>query len=71
MCSSDLACEQVERRLAAYQQIETDPAADAEMQRIIRGGLEKQTVLPVLPPPPAPREADTAGRRTRVNRRRG
>ena len=65
------ACEQVERRLAAYQQIETDPAADAEMQRIIFSGLEKQTTLPVLPPPPAPREADTSGRRTRVNRRRG
>jgi hypothetical protein len=41
------------------------------MQRIIFSGLEKQTTLPVLPPPPTPREADTAGRRTRVNRRRG
>jgi trimethylamine:corrinoid methyltransferase-like protein len=63
------AIEEVDRRLAAYQSIETDPAVDAEMLAIIRGGMETPTELPTLPPPPerAPSDA-TAGRRR--NRRR-
>ena len=64
------ACEQVDRRLAAYEPIETDAAVDAEMKRLIVSGLESQTTLPVLPPPPGPRAADSAGRSTRANRRR-
>jgi trimethylamine--corrinoid protein Co-methyltransferase len=65
------ANEEVERRLAAYVPIETDPAIDAEMRRLISAGLEQQTELPVLPPPPEPVAATTAvGRRNRPGRRR-
>ena len=42
----------MERRLSAYVLPETDPAIDAELQRIIRSGLVSQTVLPSVPPPP-------------------
>ena len=64
------AAEQVEKRLAAYVQIATDPAADAEMRRMILAGLKDQKELPVLPPPPehAPGEAAAPGRR-RTGRR--
>jgi trimethylamine--corrinoid protein Co-methyltransferase len=66
------ACEQVEKRLASYQPLETEPALDAEMRRIVMSGLESQTELPVLPPPPAPRAPEgVAGRRGRAGRRRG
>ena len=47
------AIAEVERRLAAYQPIETDPLADLELQRIIRAGLESQTELPSVPLPAA------------------
>ena len=33
------ATDEVNRRLGAYRQLETDPAIDAELQRIIRSGL--------------------------------
>lgn len=66
------ACEQVDRRLAAYVPIETDPAVDAEMRRMIVSGLREQTQLPQLPPPPEPSAtAPPAGRRGHFNRRRG
>jgi trimethylamine--corrinoid protein Co-methyltransferase len=66
------ACEQVEKRLASYQPLETEPALDAEMRRIVMSGLESQTELPVLPPPPARRAPEgVAGRRGRAGRRRG
>jgi trimethylamine--corrinoid protein Co-methyltransferase len=45
------AVAEVERRLAAYVTPETDPAIEAELQRIIRSGLVSQTVLPEVPPP--------------------
>ncbi len=67
---------EVERRLAAYRQVETDPIAELEMQRIIRSGLVSQTDLPLVPPAPQPAvisEADVAdgvGRGRRVNARR-
>ncbi len=65
------ACEEVERRLAAYQAFETDPAIDTELRRIIVSGLVEQTELPVLPPPPAAHEPPgVAGRRGRPGRRR-
>ena len=66
------ACEQVDKRLARYNPIETDPVVDAEMRRIVASGFESQTELPVLPPPPEPRApAAVAGRRGRAGRRRG
>jgi len=63
------ACDEVEKRLAAYQPLQTDPSIDAEMRRLVLDGMEQQTALPELPPPPAAREAVVTGRRT--NRRRG
>jgi trimethylamine--corrinoid protein Co-methyltransferase len=65
------ACEQVERRLAAYAPVATDAAADAEMRRIIMAGLQQQSSLPELPPPPEHAAVETvAGRRGRPGRRR-
>jgi trimethylamine--corrinoid protein Co-methyltransferase len=51
------ACEQVDRRLAAYVPIETDPRLDAEMRRMVIAGLLEQTELPELPPAPEPTAA--------------
>lgn len=68
------AADEVDRRLARYRQVETDPAIDAEMARIIRSGLEDQTELPLVPPAPEPAgdadDADGAPRGRRVNARR-
>lgn len=44
------ACSEVEKRLAAYIPVETDPLIDVELRRIIQAGLEKQQHLPELPP---------------------
>jgi len=72
------AVAEVERRLAAYAPIETDPVAERELQRIIKSGLVSQTELPFIPPPPAGGGAAstdvTAGdapRARRANPRRG
>ncbi|HKX98164.1 MAG TPA: trimethylamine methyltransferase family protein [Steroidobacteraceae bacterium] len=64
------AREQVDKRLAAYVQVQTDPAADAEMRRMIVAGMKDQKDLPVLPPPPehSPNETAAPGRR-RTGRR--
>ena len=66
------ACDEVERRLAAYHPLETDPAIDDELRRIIRSGLVAQTDLPVLPPAPLPtaRADATGGRRRNLRRER-
>jgi trimethylamine:corrinoid methyltransferase-like protein len=70
------AVAEVERRLAAYQPVETDPLAELELQRIIKAGLVSQTELPFVPPPPPPGEAAAVGageapRGRRPNPRRG
>jgi trimethylamine--corrinoid protein Co-methyltransferase len=64
------ACEGVEKRLACYAPIETDPALDAELRRLVCAGLQKQTELPALPPPPDPADAPVAPARRRRGRRR-
>jgi trimethylamine--corrinoid protein Co-methyltransferase len=72
------ACDEVDRRLAAYRQVETDEAVVAEMQRIIRSGLVAQSELPLVAPAPEPVElpagggaaGDGAARGRRVNARR-
>jgi trimethylamine--corrinoid protein Co-methyltransferase len=64
------ACEGVEKRLASYVPIETDPALDAELRRLVCAGLQKQTELPALPPPPDPADAPVAPARRRRGRRR-
>jgi trimethylamine:corrinoid methyltransferase-like protein len=64
----------VERRLAAYQPVETEPAVDAELRRILRSGLVSQEELPAVPPPPdasAALAAAAPGRGRRPNPRRG
>ncbi|HEY5657563.1 MAG TPA: trimethylamine methyltransferase family protein [Myxococcota bacterium] len=63
------ACDGVNKRLASYVPIETDPAVDAEMRRLVQSGLEKQTELPALPPPPDPADAPSPGRGRRRGRR--
>ena len=62
---------EVDRRLAAYQPIDTDARAVEELDRIIRSGLVDQTELPFVPPAPEPVALidQTDGRRR--NRRRG
>jgi trimethylamine--corrinoid protein Co-methyltransferase len=65
------ANDEVERRLAAYQPIETDPAIDKAMRETIVAGFETQETLPELPPAPEPQAAAApAGRRGRTRRRR-
>ncbi len=64
------ATDEVNRRLGAYRQLETDPAIDAELQLILRAGLVDQTELPLVPPAPEP-VASEEGPSRRANRRRG
>lgn len=64
------ACEEVERRLAEYVPLETDPRIDAELRRIIRSGLRSQETLPQVPPPPLREAGAEAPRGRRISRRR-
>ena len=59
----------VERRLASYLPIETDPALDAELRRIVQSGMQEPRELPVLPPPPDPALAPAGPRKRRTGRR--
>ena len=69
---AERAREQVELRLANYVPIETDPAVDDEMRRLVKDGLDSQDKLPDLPPPPEPVVAVARGRRQgRRSRNRG
>ena len=67
------AVEAVEERLAAYQPLETDPAVDQEMRRLIRLGMARGQPLPAVPeahPPGAPTpDARSARRQERRARR--
>src|SRR4051794_32361136 len=65
------AAEDVERRLGAYRQLETDPVADAELQRILRSGLVDQTELPLVAPAPEPAGQGEPAAARRRNPRRG
>jgi trimethylamine--corrinoid protein Co-methyltransferase len=60
--------EEVDKRLAAYTPVDTDPAILAEMIRLIRSGLTTDAPLPDIPLPPA--NAPAAEARTRRARRR-
>jgi trimethylamine--corrinoid protein Co-methyltransferase len=66
------AIDEVDRRLASYRQLETDPVLEAELQRIIRSGLTDQTELPLVPAAPEPTMAEEpeGGRRRQNPRRR-
>jgi trimethylamine--corrinoid protein Co-methyltransferase len=65
------AVDEVERRLARYHPIETDPRQVAELERIIRSGLSAQTKLPTVPPPAEPVADEPVGGGRRRNARRG
>jgi trimethylamine--corrinoid protein Co-methyltransferase len=60
----------VERRLASYVPIDTDPALDAELRRFVQSGMKEPRELPVLPPPPDPAQAPARPRKRRGGRRR-
>ena len=64
------ACDEVDRRLAAYRQLETDPAIDAELRAIIRSGLVDQADLPHIPVAPEPVLASGPGTGERRHNRR-
>ena len=66
------AVDEVERRLAAYRQLETDPVLEAELQRIIRSGLSDPSApLPLVAGAPEPvATGDDGEPRRRQNRRR-
>jgi trimethylamine--corrinoid protein Co-methyltransferase len=65
------ACDEVDRRLAAYRQLETDPAIDAELRRIIRSGMnDPDRALPVIPRAPEPVSMTGGAGERRHNRRR-
>lgn len=62
------ATDEVERRLAAYEPIETDPLITAEMERIITSGMKNLAPLPDIPPARG-RPADFPGEDRRRRRR--
>ena len=64
------ACSEVERRLAAWRPVETDPAIDEALRAVILEGMESQDRLPDLPPPPAASAGTARGRRRGRRRRR-
>ena len=64
------ACAEVDRRLAAYRQLETDPLIDAELRRIIQAGLVSQDRLPEIPVAPEPTAPADPSAGRRHNRRR-
>jgi trimethylamine--corrinoid protein Co-methyltransferase len=66
------ASDEVNRRLAAYRQLETDPILDAELLRIIRSGMvDADVALPIVPAAPEPIAAEASpGRRHNLRRER-
>ena len=66
------ATDEVNRRLASYRQLETDPMIERELQRIISSGMtDRNAALPLVAPAPEPQSgADDAGPGRRHNRRR-
>jgi len=67
------ARDEVERGLAAYQPVETSPDIEAEMEAIIKAGLNEQERLPTVPAadkPTGDADAAPAGRRRTGRRRR-
>jgi hypothetical protein len=59
----------VERLLATYEPIETDPAIVTEMRRLIQSGLVEQTELPAVPAPGKRKVVVSEGRERRRRRR--
>ena len=59
----------VDRRLARYEPLETDPAIDAEMRKIIISGFEEQTELPEVPKAEKPKPLATGKSRRRKKKK--
>ena len=57
------ATDEVERRLAAYEPLETDPLIVDEMQQIIIAGMSEVAPLPIVPAPARPTESSGDDRR--------
>ena len=64
------ATEDVERRLARYAPIETDPKIDAEMRRIMKIGFKSQEKFPEVPVAAEPKPVAVTGAGERERRRR-
>jgi len=65
------ACEEVDRRLAAYVPVATEPRIEQELRRIMKSGLRAQENLPEVPPVPERHQAaGDEARGRRVSRRR-
>ncbi|MEJ2747174.1 MAG: trimethylamine methyltransferase family protein [Anaerolineae bacterium] len=60
---------EIERRLAAYTPVVTDPHLDAELRRLIQSGLPDGVALPTVPPPEVLAAASRPRRRVRRHRR--
>jgi trimethylamine---corrinoid protein Co-methyltransferase len=59
---------EVAARLAAYQPVETDPAIDRELRRLLLSGADQTAIdLPTVPPPPASAPAEPRGHRRRLS----
>jgi trimethylamine--corrinoid protein Co-methyltransferase len=65
------AKDEVDRRLAAYEPVVTDSRAILELERMILGGMEKQTRLPEVPAAEKPKPAEPETGRTRKFKRGG
>jgi trimethylamine--corrinoid protein Co-methyltransferase len=65
------AIAEVERRLAAYEPVETDARVEAEMRRLIVGGMvDRERPFPSIPPPIQTSPQTGAKRRERKHTRR-
>ena len=57
---------EVAARLAAYQPVETDPAIERELRRLLLSGIDPQgAAFPVVPPPPARGQTKIRGHQRR------
>jgi trimethylamine--corrinoid protein Co-methyltransferase len=67
----DRAVAEVDRRLRAYRPVATDPAADAEMRRLIRADMQEDAPLPHVSAALEPHnDGEPLGRRPRLRQRR-
>lgn len=65
------ATDEVDKRLAAYEPLDTDPRVVAELQRIIRAGMAVDAPLPFIPEARKPKAVEAAPARVRRHVRGG
>lgn len=61
---------EVERLLAGYKPVETDPAIETELRRLVQSGLVESDTLPEVPPPPQLATAKVSTRQVRPRPRK-